>query len=112
MTARHSHLTGLVLLTGLVPTAVAGYVLWQTDLQSTTRYVLVGTLVAIWAGLTLVVRIRTRYHLRTLSNLLAALREGDYSFRARQVSRADPFAEVITDMTESVRALGPSPYRT
>ena len=105
MTARHSHLTGLVLLTGLVPTAVAGYVLWQTDLQSTTRYVLIGTLIATWAGLTLVVRIRTRYHLRTLSNLLAALREGDYSFRARQVSRADPFAEVITELNLLARTL-------
>ncbi len=98
MTRLHGRLTGLVLLTGLIPTVTAGYLLWRSELQLTARYVLVGTLVAIWMGLTLVVRTRTGYHLRTLSNLLAALREGDYSFRARRVARADPFSEVITEL--------------
>jgi len=98
VTRLHGRLTGLVLLTGLIPTVTAGYLLWRSELQLTARYVLVGTLVAIWMGLTLVVRTRTGYHLRTLSNLLAALREGDYSFRARRVARADPFSEVITEL--------------
>jgi nitrogen fixation/metabolism regulation signal transduction histidine kinase len=77
---------------------VAAYLVWRSGLQPATRYLLVGTLVALWLGLVLFVRTRTRYHLRTLSNLLAALREGDYSFRARQVSRADPFGEVISEV--------------
>ncbi len=98
MTRRHGHLTGLVLLTGLVPTIAAGYLLWRSSLEPTTRNLLVVALVMLWLGLLLVVRMRTRYHLRTLSNLLAALREGDYSFRAREVSRSDPFAEVITEI--------------
>ena len=98
MTKRHGRLTGLVLLTGLIPTIAAGYLIWRSGLQPTSRYFLVGSLVATWLLLVLIVRTRTRYHLRTLSNLLAALREGDYSFRARQVSRADPFGEVITEV--------------
>ena len=105
MTKRHGHLTSLVLLTGLVPTIAAGFLIWRAGLQPTTRYLLVGILVAIWLVLVLVVRTRTRYHLRTLSNLLAALREGDYSFRARQLSRADPFGEVITEVNLLARAL-------
>ena len=105
MRTRHGHLTGLVLLTGLIPTVTAAYLLWRSDLQPTARYVFIGTLVAIWLGLALVVRTRTGYHLRTLSNLLAALREGDYSFRARQVSRADPFGEVITEVNLLARTL-------
>jgi nitrogen fixation/metabolism regulation signal transduction histidine kinase len=102
---RHGHLTGLVLFTGLVPTIVAGYLLWRSDLPASNRYLLIGTLVAIWLLLMLIVRTRTGYHLRTLSNLLAALREGDYSFRAREVSRSDPFSEVVTEINLLARAL-------
>jgi nitrogen fixation/metabolism regulation signal transduction histidine kinase len=105
VTKRHGRLTSLVLLTGLIPTIVAAYLVWRSGLQPTTRYLIVGTLVAIWLGLVLFVRTRTRYHLRTLSNLLAALREGDFSFRARQVSRGDPFGEVITEVNLLARTL-------
>ena len=105
MTKRHGRLTSFVLLTGLIPTIAAAYLVWRSGLQPTTRYLIVGALVALWLGLVLVVRTRTRYHLRTLSNLLAALREGDYSFRARQVSRADPFGEVITEVNLLARTL-------
>ncbi len=94
----HGQLTSLVLLTGLIPTAAAGFLLWRTGLPQTTRNLLVIGLVVVWLGLALLVRNRTSYHLRTCSNLLAALREGDYSFRARQVGRTDPFAEVITEL--------------
>jgi nitrogen fixation/metabolism regulation signal transduction histidine kinase len=89
----------------LVPTIAAVSLLWRSGLEPTARYLLAGSLVAIWLVLVLVVRTRTRYHLRTLSNLLAALREGDYSFRARQVSRADPFGEVITEVNLLARTL-------
>ena len=105
MTTRRGHLTGLVLLIGLIPTAVAGYLLWRSGLPPTFRYLLIGGLIAIWLTLASVVRSRTGYHLRTVSNLLAALREGDYSFRARQVSRRDPFAEVITELNLLARTL-------
>jgi len=105
VTGRHAHLTGLVLLTGLVPTIAAVSLLWRSGLEPTARHLLAVSLVAIWLVLVLVVRTRTRYHLRTLSNLLAALREGDYSFRARQVSRADPFGEVITEVNLLARTL-------
>ena len=41
---------------------------------------------------------RTEFRLRTVSNLLAALREGDVSFRLRQPSRQDPFREVFVEL--------------
>ncbi len=105
MKRRHALLSVLVLLTGLIPTAVAGFFLWRSDFSPSVRNLLIGGLVVIWLGMVLIVRARTAYHLRTLSNLLAALREGDYSFRARQVSRADPFAEVITELNLLARTL-------
>jgi nitrogen fixation/metabolism regulation signal transduction histidine kinase len=87
-----------VLLSGLIPAAVATLLLWKSALSPTLRYGAVAMVVAVWCGLTLYVHIRLRYRLRTISNLLAALREGDYSFRVHQVSRHDAFDEVIAEL--------------
>lgn len=43
-------------------------------------------------------RRRARRPLQTLSNLLAALREGDYSFRARSADGADPLGAVYHEL--------------
>src|SRR6185295_19890131 len=48
------------------------------------------------------VRRRVVFTLQTFSNLLAALREGDYSIRGRQASPHDALGEVMTE----VNALG------
>jgi len=93
-----SRLSGLVLLSGLLPAAVAALLLWRSDLTPTLRYTIIGIVVAVWCGLALYVHVRLRYRLRTLSNLLAALREGDYSFRVRHISRKDAFDEVVAEL--------------
>ncbi len=99
-------LSGLVLLSGLVPAAVAVSLLWRSELTPFLRNGAIVTVVSVWLGLTLYVHIRTRYRLRTISNLLAALREGDYSFRVHHVSRYDAFDEVVAEinlLAESLR---------
>ena len=45
-----------------------------------------------------VVRAQLDYPLRTLANLISAVREEDYSFRARGANRADAMGEVMTEL--------------
>ncbi len=101
----HARFVGLVLLSGVPAIAAAGYFILRSDLTSTSRRVLIALLVTAWLGLVMVVRSRSRYHLRTLSNLLAALREGDFSFRVRDVSRSDPYGELVAELNQLAETL-------
>lgn len=98
MKPAHRRLTIAIAASSLVPTLFAAVVLWQSDLSRPVRLGSVAAMIVVWALSVIYIRARSRYHLRTLSNLLAALREGDYSFRAREQSRSDPFSEVITEV--------------
>jgi len=70
---------------------------WR-DLPAGLLYALsgVGVLLTLW----LAVRLRNRviYPLYTLSNLLEALREGDFSLRGSRARRGDPIGEVIWEI--------------
>ena len=88
----------MIAASSLLPTLIAAIVLWQSDLSRASRVSSITVLIILWVSSVLYIRARSRYHLRTLSNLLAALREGDFSFRAREHSRRDPFGEVITEI--------------
>ena len=46
------------------------------------------------------------FPLRTLSNLLAALREGDFSIRARGANRDDVLGEVLREVNALVKRCG------
>src|SRR5438270_2267631 len=57
------------------------------------------TLVAcFWLGFSFAVQARVVRPLQTVSNLLAALREGDYSFRARGGRGLDALSEVVREI--------------
>jgi len=85
-------------LSALPAVAVSVVLLTRSDLPLAVRLTLGATVVVVWFCGVLLVHSRSRYHLRTLSNLLAALREGDYSFRVRDVSRDDPYGEVVAEL--------------
>ena len=53
---------------------------------------------AIWAGLAMLARRHVARPLQTISNLLAALREGDFSIRARTGGGADPLEHVMFEI--------------
>ncbi|MEE4273905.1 MAG: ATP-binding protein [Thermoanaerobaculales bacterium] len=106
MSGSLGRLTALVGAAGLVPTVVADIFLWRSELSSEWRIGSIILLTGFAVGATFFAASRSVYRLRTLSNLIAALREGDYSFRARKRSRADAFDEVITELNllaESLR---------
>ncbi len=66
---------------------------------------LVGLCAAAWAGCALALVRTAAFRLRTLSNLLAALREGDYSFRVRGGSRDDAFGELVLELNLLAKTL-------
>jgi two-component system, NtrC family, nitrogen regulation sensor histidine kinase NtrY len=80
---------GLALLGGLPAVAVSLTLLFTGNEPVATRWVLASMIVLVWLIVAALLRERVVRPLQTLSNLLGALREGDYSIRARGADRAD-----------------------
>ena len=92
----------LSLLTGLPGVLIALILLWRGDHTSRTQWTLTVLTLGIWLGVAFAVKERVTHPLQTLSNLLAALGEGDFSIRARGARREDALGEVMIE----VNALG------
>ncbi len=90
------------LLAGLPGSAVALTILWTGDYTARVQWTLTILVVGFLLGAAGALRGRVVRSLQTLSNLLAALREGDYSIRARGSSYEDALGEVMVE----VNALG------
>jgi two-component system nitrogen regulation sensor histidine kinase NtrY len=82
-------------LAGLPGSAVALLMLWTGDHDPKTQWTLTVLIVGCWLGFAAAVRERVVYPLRTISNLLAALQEGDFSVRARGAQIDDALGEVM-----------------
>ena len=78
-----SRILVLALLAGLPGTALGLVLLWSGPVEARTLWTITLAVVAVWVGASLALRERVVRPLQTLSNLLAALREGDFSIRAR-----------------------------
>ncbi|MGA2987401.1 MAG: ATP-binding protein [Terriglobia bacterium] len=76
--------------------------LWVGDYASATRWTVAFLVVVCWLGAAFSLHSHLVYPLQTLSNLLAALREEDYSLRARGARPDDALGEVMVE----VNALG------
>ncbi len=70
-------------LAGLPAFALAMYLLWTGDIATSTRWLATGGILLLCGGLTAVLRARLVRPIRTLSSVLLALREGDFSIRTR-----------------------------
>jgi two-component system, NtrC family, nitrogen regulation sensor histidine kinase NtrY len=88
----------LALLSGVPPVAVALWLLWSAELEPGTFWSLSAALLAIWIGGALVLRDRAIRPIQTLSNLLAALREGDFSIRARGARSDDALGLALVEI--------------
>ncbi|MBI1356485.1 MAG: PAS domain-containing protein [Acidobacteria bacterium] len=97
----------LTALLGGFPAAVtAALALWRWDAPADVRWPLLALAVGGWIGSAFALRRHISYPLRTLANLLAAIREGDYSLRMR-TGRNDSLAEALHEanqLTETLRA--------
>jgi PAS domain S-box-containing protein len=79
----------LALLAGLPGVIIAMVLLWRGGYSGKVQWTLGLLIIGTWMITSLVLRERVVRPLQTLSNMLAALREGDYSIRARGADRED-----------------------
>lgn len=106
---------GLALLTGLPGLLLALVLIWRVPTDegigggpnpppllatAAARWTVTIVLLTTWLGCGYAVRAKVRFPLRTLSNLLAAIREGDYSIRARGASHDDALGEVLLELNQ------------
>lgn len=91
-------LLGLVLASGLPAVATAMTLLFVDEFTTRTRWTLGLFVVGCWFFGALMVRERVVRPLQTIANLLGALREGDFSIRARGTSPEDPLGEVHAEI--------------
>ncbi|MGD2044617.1 MAG: ATP-binding protein [Gemmatimonadota bacterium] len=82
----------LSFLVGLPGILVACLLLWVGDFPSAVRWSAAFLLVLVWLSLAFVLRDQVVRPLGTLANMLAALREGDFSIRARITDASDPLS--------------------
>jgi PAS domain S-box-containing protein len=76
-------LLALALLAGAPGGVVALSLIWFGDYSDRLRWTLTLVIVVLWIVIALAIRERVVRPLQTISNMLAALREGDFSVRAR-----------------------------
>jgi nitrogen fixation/metabolism regulation signal transduction histidine kinase len=96
----------IALAAGMVAVIVSLVLLWTSDFTSKTQWTLTLFIVASWIGFAFGARASVVRPLQTLANMHAALREGDYSMRARVSSREDALGELMFEinlLTESLR---------
>jgi len=89
----------LITLAGGAPAVVvAAVLLAASDVGTSLAWVVGIAIVASWLCGALALRHTAAFRLRSVSNLLAALREEDYSFRVRGGRRDDAFGELIVEL--------------
>ncbi len=90
-------LTG-ALLSGLVSLIVSIVLIWTLSIRVSFQLLLTLLMLCLWMGPALLLREKTAFSLRTISNLLGALREGDYSFQVKGACKNDAFGELIWEI--------------
>jgi two-component system, NtrC family, nitrogen regulation sensor histidine kinase NtrY len=88
----------LALLAGLPGVAVALVLLWGGGYSAKVEWTLTLLVVGCWLGFAFAARERVVRPLQTISNLLAALYEEDYSVRGRGASHEDALGEVMVEV--------------
>lgn len=92
----------IALLAGLPAVLAAMWLLWSGNYTPKVQWTLSVLILSFWLGFSFALRSRVVRPLQTISNLLAALREGDFSIRARGYDRADTLGDVMAE----INALG------
>jgi two-component system, NtrC family, nitrogen regulation sensor histidine kinase NtrY len=88
----------MALATGLPGGLVSLLLIWTWGFPAKGAWTLTGFVVGGWVALAFHLRRQAAMPLLTLSNLLAALREGDFSVRAAGAHRGDALGEVMLEM--------------
>ncbi|MEO8125739.1 MAG: ATP-binding protein [Bryobacteraceae bacterium] len=92
----------LGMASGFPAVVVACAVLWRGNYEARELWTFGVLIFGAWFGFAAALRERVASPLRTLANLLEAMREGDYSIRARDARAEDALGEVM----QQVNAMG------
>ena len=90
---------------GLPAVVVAMCFLWLGDSTPKVQWTLSLLIVGCWLGFAAAVQNRVVRPLQTMANLLSALREGDFSVRARGARRDEPLGDVMAEINTLSRTL-------
>src|SRR5262245_15305855 len=90
------------LMGGLPATLLASWFVWRAAPTVELRVALVTLLFVFWISSAFAVRRRVISPLNTVSNLIEAIRYGDYTLRGRRAGRGDALGEVVWE----INALG------
>jgi len=85
---------------GVVAVLAALVLIWTRGMSRQAEVALTLLVIVPWLALAVGVRSKVAYLLRTLANLMEALREGDYSMRLRGASRSDALGELILEVNQ------------
>jgi two-component system nitrogen regulation sensor histidine kinase NtrY len=88
----------LALAAGLPGSFIALILLWTGLYSSGAAWTLTFLILSLWLGFALSLRHRVVFSLQTLSNLLAAMREEDFSIRGRGARPDDAMGEVMIEV--------------
>ncbi len=92
--------TLLALLAGFPAVALCALLLWLDGYSGRFQWTVDLLLVVLWLGVAFNLKQRIVRPLQTLSNILAAIREGDYSIRGRRASTGDALGEVMLEVND------------
>ena len=98
MASHERQVTWLALFAGLPSVIVAIVLLFSTPTTPSTRWTVSVLLVVSWLWCVFILRERVVRPLQTLANMLAAIREQDYSHRARRNNAGDPLGLAMFEL--------------
>lgn len=97
-TAHEQRVFYYTLLGGLPAVASLMWIIWTKDYEAKEQWTITLFIVLTWLGFALAVREQVVRPLQTMANLLTALREGDFSVRARGANRDEPLGDVLAEI--------------
>ncbi len=92
--------TLLSLAAGLPAVGLCAFLLWYDGYSAQVQWTIDLFLVLLWLGVSFNLKQRIVRPLQTLSNILAAIREGDYSIRGRRALSGDALGEVMLEVND------------
>lgn len=93
-------ITLLALAAGFPAVVLVAFLLWYDSYSTRLQWTVDLLLVMLWLGIAFNLKQRIVRPLQTLSNILAAIREGDYSIRGRRAASGDALGEVMLEVND------------
>src|SRR3954470_23587789 len=88
----------MAIAAGLPAVVIALVLLWTGPYAASFKWGISAVTVALWLGCTYGLREQIARPLRTITSMLAALRENDFSIRARGAGTRDPLSAVLYEV--------------